>query len=134
MKATKTPIFDQGIQIVKPWSQEMYEHNDKVADLMKAQIQAAIDKCEAQYNKFAEQDDLDADFGTYFEDIETIAIALNAYGYGHGCDEFDYMHKDACKGLDQVQNHWLDSDTWPDLLKAGLVTPLEISFIGYKKY
>ena len=27
-----------GIQITKPWSNEMYDHNDKVADLMKIEI------------------------------------------------------------------------------------------------
>ena len=31
-----------GIEITKPWSNEMYEHNDKVADLMKQSISESL--------------------------------------------------------------------------------------------
>ena len=106
MKATKTPIYDQGVLITKPWSNEMYDHNEKVADLMKEQIQAALDKCEAQYNEFLDAVDLDADVGPFDENIVILGRSLNGYAYGQGCDDFEYIHEDCIKGLDQVQNHW----------------------------
>ena len=31
-----------GIKITKPWSKEMYDHNDKVSNLMKAEILLSI--------------------------------------------------------------------------------------------
>ena len=106
-----------GITITRPWSQEMYEHNEKIADQMKDQIQKAIDKA------LAESDE---------SSMRIIGTALNAYGYGHGMD-FEDIHEDCERGLSNVQNHWLHSDTWPDLLKAGLVQPLETGFVGYDK-
>ena len=32
-------------KVVKPWSNEMYDWNDKVSDLMKAEIKIQIEKC-----------------------------------------------------------------------------------------
>ena len=32
-------MIKYGIKITKPWSKEMYEHNDKVADMMKKNIE-----------------------------------------------------------------------------------------------
>ena len=37
-KAKKSPEIKYGIEITKPFSREMYEHNDKVASEMKANI------------------------------------------------------------------------------------------------
>ena len=34
----KVKEIKYGIEITKPWSKEMYDHNDKVAELMKAEI------------------------------------------------------------------------------------------------
>ena len=37
-KAKKSPKVQYGIEITKPWSKEMYDHNDKVASEMKANL------------------------------------------------------------------------------------------------
>ena len=37
-KAKKSPEIKYGIEITKPWSKEMYDHNDKVASEMKANL------------------------------------------------------------------------------------------------
>ena len=37
-KAKKSPKFQYGIEITKPFSKEMYNHNDMVASEMKANI------------------------------------------------------------------------------------------------
>ena len=34
----KAPKVEYGIQIVKPWSKEMYAHNDEVADVVREQL------------------------------------------------------------------------------------------------
>ena len=38
MKKEKRVEF--GIEIVKPWSREMYDHNDEVAEVVKAKVHA----------------------------------------------------------------------------------------------
>ena len=37
-KAKKSPKVQYGIEITKPWSKEMYDHNDKVASEMRANL------------------------------------------------------------------------------------------------
>ena len=37
-KAKKSPKFQYGIEITKPFSKEMYNHNDMVAEEMKANL------------------------------------------------------------------------------------------------
>ena len=37
-KTKKSPEIKYGIEITKPWSKEMYDHNDKVASEMKANL------------------------------------------------------------------------------------------------
>lgn len=34
-RAKKQPTYEYGIEITKPWSQEMYVHNDKVLEIAK---------------------------------------------------------------------------------------------------
>ena len=41
-----------GIEITKPWSKEMYDHNDKVAELMKAEILLSIKNNKNNWDKF----------------------------------------------------------------------------------
>ena len=37
-KSKKSPEIKYGIEITKPWSKEMYDHNEKVAEEMKANL------------------------------------------------------------------------------------------------
>jgi len=104
-----------GITITRPWNKKMYDHNEKISGQMKDQISKVIEKHKNDYMA-----------------LKGIGKAINAYGYGSGMDIQD-IYEDCIKGLDQAQNHWLHSDTWPDLLAAGHVKPLEQGFIGYDK-
>lgn len=105
-----------GIQITKPWSQAMYDHNEKVATQMKAAIMEALTQADKKHDT---------------KTVAVIAKAINAYGYAQL--QHDYILSDAISGLQNVQNYWLHGDCWPDLLKAGLVKPLEMEMIGYDK-
>ena len=108
---------EQGVLITRPWNPEMYQHNDCVASEMHKAIKAALNSA------FANEDD---------ETVQTIAKAIRGYGYGIGY-ELEDIYEDAVKGLDQMPNHWLKEFCWDDLLNAGIVTPIAISFVGYKK-
>ena len=117
MSKVKVLGMEYGIEITKPWSPDMYEHNDKVSVAMKEAIFEALTKAYKEDNE---------------GDVRTISKAICAYGHGPGYD-LDGIYEDACRELDMTQNHWLDSSCWPDLVKAGLVEDLEVKFVGYKK-
>ena len=44
-------MIKYGIKITKPWSKEMYEHNDKVADMMKKNIEKSIVEHQNDFDK-----------------------------------------------------------------------------------
>lgn len=106
-----------GITITKPWSKEMYDHNDAVAEQMKEAIFKALNSA---YNRDDE------------EELRYIskAICSHGHGLGYGLDE---IHADACLELERVPNYWLNEWCWPDLLKRQLVDELSIGFVGYDK-
>ncbi len=106
-----------GITITRPWNNAMYEHNDNIAETMKEAIQAVLDKA-------LEEDDDDT--------MRKVSKAVSAYSQGSMFSTED-IYEDATRSLEQTQNHWLHSDTWPDLVKAGLVQELPQQMIGYDK-
>jgi hypothetical protein len=108
---------EYGITITRPWNEAMYKHNAKVSEQMKDAIQKALDKA------YKAKDE---------KKVTIIARAINAYGYGPGMD-IDDIYEDADRGLANTSDHWLDSDTWPDLIEAGLVKQLPQLLIGFKK-
>jgi len=108
---------EYGITITRPWNEEMYKHNSKVSEQMKAAIEKALVKA------YKDEDE---------EKVTIIARAINAYGYGHGMDISD-IYEDADNGLTNISDHWLDDNTWPDLIKAGLVKQIPQLLIGFKK-
>ena len=110
----KQPIFKYGIEITKPWSSEMYDHNEKVKELQKAQIIEAIDKL------FAKNDE---------DTLSLVAKTICGYGFGMGFDIVD-ITEEAKSNLEHAQSHWMKSDVWPDLLELDLVDPISIDYIG----
>jgi hypothetical protein len=105
-----------GIRITKPWNEDMYKHNDKVASEMKKNILFAVNDC-------YKNDDEDR--------LREIGKNVCAYGFGQGCD-LDEIHNQICIELDRVENWWLNQE-YPDMVKKGLVPATTINFVGYKK-
>jgi len=105
-----------GIQITKPWNNEMYEHNDLVAEEMKENLFQAI-------NEAYQKDDETS--------LREIGKSLLAYGFGQGYD-LDEIHAEICRELDMVQNYWLNEE-YPYLVKKGYVKNTKMNFIGYDK-
>ena len=105
-----------GIEITKPWSQEMYKHNDTVASEMKENIFQALNKAYSDNNETA---------------LREIGKSVCAYGFGQGFD-MDEMHMEICRELDRVQNYWLN-DEYPYLVSKGYVENVKMNFVGYDK-
>ena len=76
-----------GIQIVKPWSKEMYAHNEMVAEAVRILV---TQRWENELNAFEET------LGEFAEDVEWISEApkslkdiqraITCYGFGYGYD------------------------------------------------
>lgn len=103
-----------GIEITRPWNKEMYDHNDKVADLMKAELRLALSKALRTENE---------------QLLRDVASVIDPCGYGMGFEVED-IYNDALKNLDMVQNYWLNEE-YPYGVKKGIIPSVELEFIGY---
>jgi hypothetical protein len=85
MKKEKKVVY--GIEIVKPWSKEMYDHNEMVAEAVRILV---TQRWENELNAFEET------LGEFAEDVEWISEApkslkdiqraITCYGFGYGYD------------------------------------------------
>lgn len=103
-----------GIQITKPWSNEMYDHNDKVADLMKIEILI-------QLKNAKESDDEEL--------LRKVSSIVCPTGYGSGY-EFEDIYNETLRELENVQNFWLNEE-YPYGVSKGIVPEVKLEFIGY---
>jgi hypothetical protein len=90
----KEAKVEYGIQIVKPWSREMYNHNDEVAEAVKAKVLAMWNDAYEELEEFVEAyddecdedeislQDIDWDFAT--EKMVEIQKAVTGHGFGFG--------------------------------------------------
>jgi len=84
MKKEKKVEF--GIEIVKPWSREMYDHNDAVAEVVRFEVKELLD---AALCNFLEDFDLTEDalalpWDEASGDLVGIQTAVTCYGFGSG--------------------------------------------------
>ena len=103
-----------GIQITKPWSNEMYDHNDTVADLMKAEILIKLHLAKESNDEVL---------------LRKVSSVVCPSGYGTGYN-FEDIYNETIKNLDEVQNFWLN-DEYPYGVRKGIVPEVELEFIGY---
>ena len=67
-----------GITITKPWSKEMYAHNEEVADVVKERVAAMFAA------ELAALRDDDLDWEEAPESLKSIQRAITCYGFGYG--------------------------------------------------
>ena len=106
-------MIKYGIKITKPWSKEMSEHNDKVADMMKENIVKSIVK---------HQDD--------FDKLNELMVLCGGIKYGDGYS-IDELYADVHDEIYNVQNYWLNEE-YPYAVEQGLVEKVDLEFIGYE--
>jgi hypothetical protein len=112
--STTTHPTKYGIKITKPWSKEMYDHNDKVAQKMKENI------FDAASNAYKKDDE---------GSLRDIAFAVSGHKFAWDY-EIDAIYTILCKELDTVQNWWLHNE-YPWLVKIGQCPELTEYFVGY---
>jgi len=104
-----------GVQITKPWNQQMYDWNDEVAKLIKIDLYKSLEK-------FYNNSDKDG--------MNKIASSFGAsYGVGYDVETtFDGIFNE----LKDIQNYQLNEELeW--LVKNGLVKKPKYEFVGYDK-
>jgi hypothetical protein len=96
-------IYKHGIEIVKPWSKEMYDYNDNIREHMINEVQSVINMLsdETVANKLAK--------------------IINPYGYGEG-HNLESMKADMLKNAEHFENYWL-AEIWDELIEADFVMP-----------
>lgn len=97
-------IYKHGIEITKPWSNEMYEYNESVKEIMIKEITFSIN---------ALQDE---------ETAQKLAKIINPYGYGEGYD-LEAMRADMLNNVEYVETYWL-AQIWDELIDAEFVQPI----------
>jgi len=82
-----------GIEIVKPWSTAMYDHNEALADVVKEKVHALwVAAYDVEKAEFVDEDDLGSEFGDMqwdgaaSEELKRIQRAVTVYGFGFGYD------------------------------------------------
>ena len=101
-------------KVTKPWSKEMYDYNDKVADMMKNNIIKSIEKNKDNWNILNE-----------------LIVLCGGIQYGDGFSIED-LYEGCLDELDSVMNYWLNEE-FPYAVSKGLVEDIEtdMNFIGY---
>jgi hypothetical protein len=110
----KTLETKYGINITKPWNQDMYTHNEKIGEIMKLNIKKALIKA------YSEDDE---------KSLREISKAVVAHGYGSGYEIGD-IYDETILGIENAENYWLNGE-YPDLVKDGYVPELLEDMVGY---
>ena len=99
-------------KVTNPWSKDMYDYNDKVADMMKKNI---IKSIHTNRNNW--------------DNLNELMELCGGIKYGDGYD-IDELYLDVNKEVENVQNYWLNEE-YPYAVKKGLVEPVMYEFVGY---
>ena len=128
-----------GIEITKPWSTEMYDHNEKVGNAVKAEIYSrwllALSDAENQYNEniceieaeengyeiepFLEREYTDVQT----EELRNIQKDVTCYGFGMGFS-MDKVDEEVKNELENAANYRLKE------MAEDMKLELEYEFIG----
>ena len=101
-------------KVTKPWSKEMYDYNDEVANIMKHNIVESIVKYQNDFDKLNE-----------------LMVLCGGIKYSSGYS-IDDLYSDVHDEVHNVQNYWLNEE-YPYAVKQGLVEEVPYKFVGYDK-
>ena len=126
MKTKKTPKIQYGIEITKPHSKEMYDHNDKVAVEMKRNVLSAI---HIAYSQAEGTIAADGGMTKGEETLRELVHAFTGYSFGSGYDLVDIKDQ----GLQTVHDceNWSMHDEYSWLYYKGLVPKVECQMLGF---
>ena len=138
-KAKKSPEIKYGIEITKPWNSEMYDHNEKVAEEMKANLlhhwKLLIDKC-IDDDKFFMDRDWDeneikdtSSKGYNCPELVKLQRGVCFSGYGDGYS-VQMVNDEFKRELDTMAN-WQLHEEYAYLCFEDLVPRTRFMFVGF---
>ena len=119
----KAPTYEFGIEITKPFSSEMYDHNDAIALEMKRNIISEIHKAYSQEMGTVEA--TNEDNGK----LHNIASTFTGYQFGDEYD-FDGMRDETIVILANIAN-WQLHEEYSYLCYEGIVPKLKQGMVGF---
>ena len=124
MKKEKKVVY--GIEITKPWSKEMYDHNEMVADAVRILV---TQRWENELNAFEEE--LGEEFMSDTEwsvlataEMKEIQRAITCYGFGYGYDVAE-VSKRVIQELEDAPLYRLNE------IAEELELDLKVGFVGF---
>ena len=103
--------------VVKPWSKEMYDYNDTVAEIMKDEIQSQLESAYSKQDRHK---------------INELVTLCGGIKFGEGY-ELEEMYESCLEELTMVQNYWLNEE-WDYAVKQNVVDDVvPYKFVGYDK-
>ena len=124
MKKEKKVVY--GIEITKPWSKEMYDHNEMVADAVRILVEQ---RWENALNAFEEE--LGEEFMSDTEwsvlataEMKEIQRAITCYGFGYGYDVAE-VSKRVIQELEDAPLYRLNE------IAEDLELDLKVGFVGF---
>ena len=111
-----------GIEITKPHSTAMYDHNDLVADEMKKNVTSVWADEMIKFNK---TDEWPSDSDSTMNEIQK---SICAVGFGDGFT-IDEVHKDFMSNLSDMAN-WQIHEEYSYMCHKGYVPQVEFSMLG----
>ena len=125
----KEPKVEYGITITKPWSKEMYDHNDALAEVVKAKVLEMWNEAfKAAEAEFVDEDDLGSEFGDMQWEIassEMVEIQEAITYYSFSNQRIEEVTEDVKSELEDMSTYRLVE------LVEELGIELEKGFIGF---
>ena len=122
----KKPEFKYGIQITKPHSKEMYNHNDKIAEEMRINI---ADKIYDAYRRAIGEVAANGGMDKGEEDLRFIVKSFTGYEFGNGYDLMD-IREEGIKTLNNAAN-WMLHEEYSYLCFKGIVPRTSKMMVGF---
>jgi hypothetical protein len=115
-----------GIVITKPWSSEMYDHNEQVADLVRNEVEARWIAALMEFQKEFDGNDemLESEFIRASDKLISIQRAITCYGFGYGYDVNDVAER-VMQELEDAPTYRLKE------IAEELEIELEKGFVGF---
>ena len=135
MPRKKVPsVYKYGIELTKPFSKEMYNHNDKVVTIMKGSILSAwsklIEECLNDDRYFMDREWNEDDLKVECPELVKLQkeICYSGYGGGYTINNVDSEFKDELETLAPYQL----AEIYPGLVKDGFVEDIGVDIIGFE--
>lgn len=131
-RVKKSPKIEYGIEIVKPWSSEMYDHNDKVSEEMKKNILDAWKKELSKNTGFSQNfSDWDEDMLNHHAPILVKlqrGIMYSGYGVGYSIQDVNNEFERELEDMPNFQLH----ESYSYLAFEGLLPRTTFMLVGFE--